>query len=461
MGRSSTIGRSSPLARRSTSAIRSPRSRQRRATRPRKRRAWSHVDYEELPAVFTVAGAAGTPTRRSSRIPSLRPERPARQLERAARARHRLGRRRRGDGGSRRREHLPTSRWSPSSRSSRTPSSPRPTATASRCGARSSTRTGCQRVIARVLGLPLAKVRVYAPDPGGAFGGKQHAKYEPLLCFMALKLGRPVRLVLTLEETFVAVRRTETEITRPHRHQQRRHASRSRTSTPTTSSAPTPTSPIASSARARTSATARTTGRRRGSTRAASCRTPCPRPRSAASAILRSTGQSSRTSPRPRSSWASTRSSLRCATSPSFGDRFVPFDTACDGDWAAARGSGGRADRVGQSAKQAGRGRGIALGIKSGPTTGLSYSLVRLLADGSALVYAGTQDMGQGARTIFAQMCAAGARRPRRARDRRQRRHRGRAVRPADVSVALDRADGQRSCSPPRQVREKLVAMAG
>ncbi|MBA2300176.1 MAG: xanthine dehydrogenase family protein molybdopterin-binding subunit, partial [Chloroflexi bacterium] len=37
-----------------------------------------------------------------------------------------------------------------------------------------------QRVIAGVLNLPLAKVRVFAPDPGGGFGGKQHAKYEPL-----------------------------------------------------------------------------------------------------------------------------------------------------------------------------------------------------------------------------------------------------------------------------------------
>jgi CO/xanthine dehydrogenase Mo-binding subunit len=53
-----------------------------------------------------------------------------------------------------------------------------------------------------------------------------------------------------------------------------------------------------------------------------------------------------------------------------------------------------------------GRGRGLALGIKSGPTTGLSYSTVRLLADGSVIVNAGTSDMGQGARTIFAQIAA-------------------------------------------------------
>ena len=46
------------------------------------------------------------------------------------------------------------------------------------------------------------------------------------------------------------------------------------------------------------------------------------------------------------------------------------------------------------------------MGIKSSATTGLSYSTVRLLVDGSVLVYAGTSDMGQGARTIFAQIAA-------------------------------------------------------
>ncbi len=69
-----------------------------------------------------------------------------------------------------------------------------------------------QRVIARLLDLPLAKVRIFAPDPGGGFGGKQHAKYEPLVAFMAIRTGRPVRLILTLEETFQAVRRGASEI---------------------------------------------------------------------------------------------------------------------------------------------------------------------------------------------------------------------------------------------------------
>ena len=69
-----------------------------------------------------------------------------------------------------------------------------------------------QRVVAACLALPLARVRIVAPDPGGGFGGKGWPKFEPLLAYMALRLGRPVRLVLTLEESFQAARRTSARI---------------------------------------------------------------------------------------------------------------------------------------------------------------------------------------------------------------------------------------------------------
>ena len=63
----------------------------------------------------------------------------------------------------------------------------------------------------------------------------------------------------------------------------------------------------------------------------------------------------------------------------------MPFDTACDGRWAESVTKA--AELIGwDSPKQARRGRGIALGIKSGPTTGLSYSLVRLLPKGGTVV---------------------------------------------------------------------------
>jgi CO/xanthine dehydrogenase Mo-binding subunit len=87
------------------------------------------------------------------------------------------------------------------------------------------------------------------------------------------------------------------------------------------------------------------------------------------------------------------------------GDEFLPGDTSADGRWAESLQRA--AKRIGWgSPLPPGRGRGIAVGLKSGPTTGLSYSTVRLLADGSVVVFAGTSDMGQGARTIFAQIAA-------------------------------------------------------
>ena len=78
--------------------------------------------------------------------------------------------------------------------------------------------------------------------------------------------------------------------------------------------------------------------------------------------------------------------------------------------------------------------------MKSGPTTGLSYSTVRLLADGSVVVYAGTSDMGQGARTIFAQIAAHELGGAPRLGDGRHGRHGCGAVRPADLRLAARRS---------------------
>ena len=70
-----------------------------------------------------------------------------------------------------------------------------------------------QRTIASVVGLPLNQVRVFAPDPGGGFGGKQNPKLEPLLAFLALRTRRTCRIVLSLEETFQSMRRAGCRIT--------------------------------------------------------------------------------------------------------------------------------------------------------------------------------------------------------------------------------------------------------
>ena len=58
-----------------------------------------------------------------------------------------------------------------------------------------------QHAVARVLGLPLASVRVEQAPTGGAFGGKEDYPSEPAACaaLLAWHTGRPVRLVFPRE----------------------------------------------------------------------------------------------------------------------------------------------------------------------------------------------------------------------------------------------------------------------
>jgi CO/xanthine dehydrogenase Mo-binding subunit len=261
-----------------------------------------------------------------------------------------------------------------------------------------------QRIIADLLRLPLAKVRVHAPDAGGAFGGKQHAKYEPLLAFMALATGRPARLVLTLEETFQAVRRGAAEVhvrtgfrsdgTLVFRDLEANYL-------------------IGAYADIADRTVAKGSYTSMGPYR-------CPAVRIVARSVLSHTVPSTafRGFGNPQQIWAVESNmnegarelgidplELRLRNLARPGAAFIPGDTPADGDWAVAVRRA--AEMIGwDTPAPEGRGRGIAVGLKSGPTTGLSYSTVRLLVDGSVVVYAGTSDIGQGARTIFAQIAA-------------------------------------------------------
>jgi len=64
-----------------------------------------------------------------------------------------------------------------------------------------------QRELSRVLGLPQSKVRVIQPLLGGAFGGKSDPfSLEFCVAKLALKTGRPVKILFTREEVFYAHR---------------------------------------------------------------------------------------------------------------------------------------------------------------------------------------------------------------------------------------------------------------
>lgn len=63
-----------------------------------------------------------------------------------------------------------------------------------------------RRIVARVVGLDPARIRVVKPRIGGGFGSKQEVLLEPVAALLARRTGRPVRMTYTRQEVFVASR---------------------------------------------------------------------------------------------------------------------------------------------------------------------------------------------------------------------------------------------------------------
>jgi CO/xanthine dehydrogenase Mo-binding subunit len=261
-----------------------------------------------------------------------------------------------------------------------------------------------QKTVSRILGLPLAKVRVHAPDPGGGFGGKQNPKYEPLVAFIAMATNRPVRLVLGLDQTFQTVRRTSATI-------------RLRTGVDSDGTIVFQDFESDFLIGAYVDIADRVVGK---SSYLSAGPYRVPNVRIVSRSLLSHTTPSTamRGFGVPQLSWARESNidqaarelgldpvRMRLHNLPAHGEEFVPDDTPADGQWAQAIEKTAQLIEWGRDLPP-GRGRGLSIAIKSGPTTGLSYATVRLLADGSVILYAGTSDMGQGARTIFAQIAA-------------------------------------------------------
>lgn len=261
-----------------------------------------------------------------------------------------------------------------------------------------------QRVIAEFLDMPLSRVRVIAPDPGGGFGGKQHAKFEPLLAYLARKIGRALRLELTLEESFQAARRTSSEA---HIRMGFRRdgtlifqdveinyligayediAGRLITKGGYASTGPYRIPNVRVLARGVFSNTVPSTAMRGFGLPQINWPLECQMDEAARQLKIDPVD-------------------LRMKNLAEYGEIFRPQDHPADGRWAETLKKGANAIGWGKPLPP-GRGRGLSMGLKFGPTTGASYSIVRLHSDGSATVHAGTSDMGQGARTVYTQIAS-------------------------------------------------------
>lgn len=261
-----------------------------------------------------------------------------------------------------------------------------------------------QRVVAAALRFPIARVRIVAPDPGGGFGGKGWPKVEPLMAWLALKLGQPVRLVLTLEETFQAARRTSARI-----HARTGFAKDGRIIFQDIQAD----FLLGAYADIGTRVVSKASYSACGPYRATHARI-------AARALLSHTTPSTafRGFGTPQASWAVESQlneaadalgidpvEIRRRNLPAKGDAFNPHDTPADGEWHVALAKAAAA--IDWTAPlEPNRGRGISLGLKSSSTASRSVAIVRLHFDGSASVLCGTSDMGQGARTVLMQIAA-------------------------------------------------------
>ena len=259
-----------------------------------------------------------------------------------------------------------------------------------------------QRVVAAALKWPIARVRIIAPDPGGGFGGKGWPKFEPLLAVLALRLGRPVRLVLTLEETFQNARRTSARIHAKTGFDREGRIVSQELNTDFL---------IGAYADIGVRVVSKASYAACGPYRT-------PHSKVTARALLSHTTPSTafRGFGTPQASWAVESQlteaagvlgidpvEIRRRNVARKGEAFIPNDTPADGDWLAALASAERAiDWHAPLGKH--RGRGIALGLKSSSTASASLAIVRLHYDASVSVLSGTSDMGQGARTVLAQI---------------------------------------------------------
>src|SRR3712207_4318311 len=59
-----------------------------------------------------------------------------------------------------------------------------------------------RRIIGAALGIPISEIRVIKPRVGGGYGGKQQIHGEFLVSLVALRTGKPAKLIYTRKEVF-------------------------------------------------------------------------------------------------------------------------------------------------------------------------------------------------------------------------------------------------------------------
>ena len=258
--------------------------------------------------------------------------------------------------------------------------------------------------LAKMFRVPMSQIRIIVPHLGGGFGGKTYAKLEPVVAALARAAGRPVRLAASVEDAFRTVRRCD--------------------------------------ARVRVRAGFRRDGRlvavdcaadfdvgayadigprivQKGTyTATGPYRVPHVSLYSRAVYTNTTPGGAFRGFGVPQLAWAmeslmdiaadrlgADPVELRRQNLLGHGEEFAPGDTPIDGKLEESLDRAAAAIGWAQAAA-GGRGKGLAAMLKASIAPSVSEAIVRLHTDGSVSVLASTVEMGQGARTVLAQIAA-------------------------------------------------------
>jgi CO/xanthine dehydrogenase Mo-binding subunit len=258
--------------------------------------------------------------------------------------------------------------------------------------------------LAKMFDLPQSRIRIVVPLLGGGFGGKAYAKLEPLACAAARIAGRPVRLALSAEDAFRTVRRCNARVT------VRLGVRRDGTLVAVQCDADFDVGAYADiGPRVVQKGTYTVTGPYR-----------VPHVHLHSDAVYTNTtpGSAFRGFGVPQLAWAveslMDEAAHRIDRDPveirrqnllAHGEEFAPGETPIDGKFEESLSRAAEAIAWSQAAA-ADRGRGVAMMMKASIAPSVSEAIVRLFADGSVTVLASAVEMGQGARTVMAQIAA-------------------------------------------------------
>ena len=258
--------------------------------------------------------------------------------------------------------------------------------------------------LAKMFGVPLARIRVVVPHLGGGFGSKTYAKLEPLAAALARAAGRPVRLAASVPEAFQTVRRCAARV------HVRVGFRRAGALVAVECDADYDVGAYADiGPRVVQKGTYTATGPYR-----------VPHVELAARAVYTNTtpGGAFRGFGVPQLAWALESLvdaaadrlgrdpvELRRQNFLAHGEEFAPGDTPIDGKLEESLSRA--AEAIGWTrASAADRGRGVAAMLKASVAPSVSEAIVRLHTDGSVSVLASAVEMGQGTRTVLAQIAA-------------------------------------------------------